>query len=41
MNLSINKDTVIDGGDKVTLDGGHAVQILNFNSPNFQANDTA
>jgi len=28
MNLSTTKDTVIDGGNKVTLDGGHAVQIL-------------
>jgi hypothetical protein len=38
MNLPTNKNTVIDGGNKVTLDGGHAVQILNFNSANFQAN---
>jgi hypothetical protein len=38
MNLPTNKNTVIDGGEKVTLDGGHAVQILNFNSPDFQAN---
>jgi hypothetical protein len=40
MTLSISKDTIIDGGDKVTLDGGHAVQILNYNSPNFQATET-
>jgi hypothetical protein len=39
MNLPINKNTVIDGGKKITLDGGHAVQILNFNSANFQANN--
>ncbi len=39
MNLPINKNTVIDGGNKITLDGGHAVQILNFNSANFQANN--
>ena len=32
MNLPTNKNTVIDGGNKVTLDGGHAVQILNFDS---------
>ena len=38
MNLPTNKNTVIDGGDKITLDGGHAVQILNFNGPDFQAN---
>jgi hypothetical protein len=40
MNLSITKDTVIDGGNKVTLDGGHAVQILNYDSPNYQATAT-
>jgi hypothetical protein len=40
MNLLTTKDTVIDGGNKITLDGGHAVQILNFDSPNFQATET-
>jgi hypothetical protein len=40
MKLPTTKDTVIDGGNKVTLDGGHAVQILNFNSANFQATET-
>ena len=40
MNLPTTKDTVIDGGNKLTLDGGHAVQILNFNSANFQATET-
>ena len=40
MNLPIDKDTVIDGGNKVTLDGRHAVQILNYNSQNFQATET-
>ncbi|MDP8998748.1 MAG: hypothetical protein M3O46_01405 [Myxococcota bacterium] len=39
LNLPTNKNTVIDGGNKVTLDGGQAVQILSFNSPNFRAND--
>jgi hypothetical protein len=39
LNLPINKNTVIDGGKKITLDGGNAVQIMSFNSPNFQAND--
>jgi hypothetical protein len=38
MNLPTNKNTVIDGGNKVTLDGGHAVQILNFNSSNWHSN---
>jgi hypothetical protein len=40
MNLPTTKDTVIDGGNKITLDGGHAVQILNFNSANFQSLET-
>jgi hypothetical protein len=38
MSLPTNKNTVIDGGNKITLDGGHAVQILNFSGPGFQAN---
>ncbi len=40
LQLPITKDTVIDGGGKVTLDGGGAVQILRFDSPNFRALDT-
>ncbi len=40
MNLPIDKDTVIDGGNKIILDGQSAVQILNFNSPNYRANET-
>jgi len=39
LNVPIGTNTVIDGGNKVTLDGGKAVQILSFNSPNFQANE--
>jgi hypothetical protein len=39
MNLPTNKNTVIDGGNKVTLDGGHAVQILNFNHLDFRVNN--
>jgi hypothetical protein len=39
LNLPTNKNTVIDGGNKITLDGGKAVQILSFNSANFRAND--
>jgi hypothetical protein len=39
LNVPIDKNTVIDGGNKITLDGGKAVQILSFNSPNFQANE--
>ena len=40
LHLPITKDTVIDGGNKVTLDGGGTVQILRFDSPNFQALET-
>ncbi|HXT94689.1 MAG TPA: hypothetical protein VN853_00205 [Polyangia bacterium] len=40
MNLSTTKDTVIDGGNKVTLDGGHAVQILNYDTGNWQVTET-
>jgi hypothetical protein len=40
LNVPTNKNTVIDGGNKITLDGGNAVQILSFNSANFQANDS-
>jgi hypothetical protein len=39
LNVPTTKNTVIDGGNTITLDGGSAVQILNFNSPNFQANE--
>jgi hypothetical protein len=34
------KNTVIDGGNKITLDGGGAVQILSFFSTGFRANDS-
>jgi hypothetical protein len=40
LNLRTDKDTVIDGGNVVTLDGGNAVQILDYTSANFQALDT-
>ena len=39
LKLRTDANTVIDGGNRVTLDGGGAVQILNFNSANFQANE--
>ncbi|HEX7665616.1 MAG TPA: hypothetical protein VF407_13915, partial [Polyangiaceae bacterium] len=39
LELPITKDTVIDGGGKVTLDGGGSVQIMEWNSGNFQALD--
>ena len=34
-----NKDTTIDGGDKVTLDGGGTTQILRSSGSNFRMND--
>ncbi|HEX7604342.1 MAG TPA: hypothetical protein VF316_22140 [Polyangiaceae bacterium] len=40
LNVPTNKNTVIDGGTKITLDGGNAVQILRFDSANFQANES-
>jgi hypothetical protein len=39
LNVPSDRNTVIDGGNKVTLDGGGAVQILRFYSANFRAND--
>jgi hypothetical protein len=40
MNLPTSKDTVIDGGDLITLDGGGTTQILNFNHEDFMVNNT-
>jgi Chlamydia polymorphic membrane protein (Chlamydia_PMP) repeat len=37
LKVPVNKNTVIDGGNKITLDGGSAVRILSFDSPNWQA----
>jgi hypothetical protein len=39
LNLPIDKNTVIDGGNTITLDGGKAVRILSFNSPGWMTND--
>jgi len=39
LNLPITRNTVIDGGNKITLDGGGAVRILSFNSANWMATD--
>lgn len=39
LNVPTNKNTVIDGGNQITLDGGMAVQILRFDSADFQANE--
>jgi hypothetical protein len=40
LTLSTTKDTVIDGGNTVTLDGQHSVQILRYDSPNWMALET-
>jgi hypothetical protein len=39
LNVPITKDTVIDGGGKITLDGGGSVQIMTFLGTNFQVNE--
>jgi hypothetical protein len=39
LNVPTNTNTVIDGGNTITLDGGGAIQILSFDSANFQANE--
>ncbi len=41
INVPIDRNTVIDGGGKVTLDGQNAVQILRWDSANYQANDNS
>jgi len=38
LDVPTDKDTVIDGGKRVTLDGGGAVRILSWNSANYRAN---
>jgi hypothetical protein len=40
MNLSTSKNTIIDGGNLVTLDGGHAVEIFLLNGASFQVSET-
>src|SRR5204863_1042108 len=39
LNVPSTKNTVIDGGRLITLDGGGAVQIMRFYSGNYRAND--
>jgi hypothetical protein len=39
--LKTDRDTVIDGGNRVTLDGGGSVQIFNWNYENWQSNTKA
>jgi hypothetical protein len=38
LQLPIDRHTVIDGGGKITLDGGHAVRILEWNGTGWQTN---
>jgi hypothetical protein len=40
MVLRTDKDTTLDGGNLVTLDGGDATQIFTFTGPNFQTTKT-
>ena len=40
MKLPTGADTVIDGGNRITLDGQNAVQILSFNHGDFMVNNT-
>jgi hypothetical protein len=40
LNLPIDKDTVIDGARKVTLDGQGTTQVLRYESANFRALET-
>ena len=39
LNIPTDRDTVIDGGQKVTLDGQSLVRIMSFDSANFQWNE--
>jgi len=39
LRLPTDRSTVLDGGNKVTLDGGSAVQLLRWEHPNWQTND--
>ncbi len=38
LKLPINKNTVIDGGSRITLDGGGAVQIMRFDGTDWMKN---
>lgn len=40
LEVPIDRDVTIDGGGLVTLDGGDAVRILRFESPDFRATTT-
>jgi hypothetical protein len=38
IDVPVDRDTVIDGGGRVTLDGQGKARILSFNSPNYRNN---
>lgn len=38
--LPLDRDTTIDGGRRIVLDGGGTTQLLRFDSPNFRALET-
>lgn len=38
INVPTDRDTVIDGGNKITLDGNNAVRILNMTQANYRTN---
>ncbi len=40
IELPRDKDTVIDGGNQITLDGGHATRLFHFDGGNFQVTTT-
>lgn len=40
LKLPTDKDTAIDGGNLITLDGGKSVQILNFTHEDFRVSET-
>lgn len=39
LDLPVDRSTVIDGGNRITLDGRSEVQILRWDHPNWQTND--
>jgi hypothetical protein len=39
LNVPTSKDTVIDGGQRITLDGQNLYRILSFDSPGWQTNE--
>lgn len=40
LELRIDRDTIIDGGGMITLDGGDSARIFHYESPNYRATST-